>query len=81
MLQNRCKGIYFFRNNQKKTHKKSQTCHIFSICVISVNYFDMVIGGLSEYAQRILYNINSRKEHDLVFLIMFKIFISILVIC
>ena len=29
MLQNRCKGIYFSPNNQKKTQKKLQTCHIF----------------------------------------------------
>lgn len=33
MLQNHCKGIYFHLNNQKKTHKKSQTCHIFLIWI------------------------------------------------
>lgn len=29
MLQNHYQGIYFRPNNQKKTQKKSQTCHIF----------------------------------------------------
>lgn len=31
MLQNHCKGIYFFPNNQKKTHKMSHRCSIFLI--------------------------------------------------
>ena len=31
MLQNHCKGTDFSPNNQKKTQKKSQTCHIFLI--------------------------------------------------
>ena len=31
MLQNHCEGINFSLNNQKKTQKISQTCHIFLI--------------------------------------------------
>ena len=31
MLQNHYKGTDFSPNNQKKTQKKSQTCHIFLI--------------------------------------------------
>lgn len=31
MLQNHRKGTDFSTNNQKKTQKKSQTCHIFLI--------------------------------------------------
>ena len=33
MLQNQCKGIHFYLNNQKETQKKSQTCHIFLIWI------------------------------------------------
>lgn len=33
MLQNHCKGTDFSPNNQKKTQKKSQTCHIFLIWI------------------------------------------------
>lgn len=33
MLQNHSKGMNFPPDNQKKTQKKSQTCHIFLIWI------------------------------------------------
>ena len=48
MLQNRCKGIYFSRNNQKKTHKKSQTCNIF-----------LILGWICKIGAAIVYRLNT----------------------
>ena len=35
MLQNQCKGIIFYINNQKKTHK---ILHRYSVFLIYINY-------------------------------------------
>lgn len=54
MLQNRCKGIDFLPNNQKKTHKKSQTC----IFLFGLTMHIMIDGIISTVSWRILWNYN-----------------------
>ena len=58
MLQNQCKGITFYPNNQKKRHKKPKSATFFDLggCMNHKNYTYMIYIVVQVQTSKILFS-------------------------
>lgn len=68
MLQNQCKGMIFYPNNQKKRHKKHKSARFFDLRRhYKIQYIPYALSYKSKKNRVIAQNINHLKVHTFVY--------------